>query len=171
MDLNNILLNPVRARIIQYLAFHKAVTAGELVSFMTDIPRTTLYRHINTLVKSNILSIVSENRIRGTLEKVYSLNISAISSENTLENAPRNAFGFLMNIYSDFERYFNTENPNPGRDKLFLNNIVLMLSDEEYDGFLMELQTLLRKHLNNEPSSERKPRNLSIISAPSTEQP
>lgn len=168
-DLNQVLLNPIRMRIIQYLATHESVTAGELASIMTDVPRTTLYRHINTLVGSDILSVVGENRIRGTVEKVYSLNVSAISSENTTQNATRNAYGFLMKIYADFERYFNNANANPGKDKLFLNNLVLLMSDEEYDEFLSDLQNLMVKHMEKEPSSKRKARSLSIISAPTIE--
>lgn len=170
-DLNKVLLNPIRMRIIQHLASKQTITAGQLISMMVDVPRTTLYRHINTLVKSNILSVVSENRIRGTVEKVYSLNTATISSENTLENATRNAFGFLMKIYANFEKYFSSQNADPSKDKLFLNNAVLLMTDEEYNGFLLELQGLLAKHMNQEPSSYRKTRNLSIISSPHIEQP
>lgn len=168
-DLNQVLLNPIRMRIIQYLAIHDSVTVGELISIMTDVPRTTLYRHINILVGSDILSVVGENRIRGTVEKVYSLNVLAVSSENTIQNATRNAFGFLMKIYADFEKYFNNANANPGKERIFLNNVVLLMSDEEYDEFLSELQNFMAKHMEKEPSTKRKARSLSIISAPNIE--
>lgn len=168
-DLNQVLLNPIRMRIVQYLATHESVTVGELVSIMTDVPRTTLYRHINTLAGSNILTVVGENRIRGTVEKVYALNILTLSSENTLQNATRNAFGFLMKIYADFEKYFSNANANPGKDRVFLNNTVLLMSDEEYDDFLNELKNLMVKHMKEEPSIKRKARSFSIISAPNIE--
>lgn len=168
-DMNKILLNPIRMRIIQYLATNKTVTASELVTIMNDIPRTTLYRHINILQESNILTIISENRIRGTVEKVYSLNFSTITSKNTIENAPNNAYGFLMKIYADFEQYFKKADADLGKDKLFLNKTVLLMSDEEYDDFLKELGNLMVKHINNKPSADRKPRNFSVISSPNIE--
>ncbi|MBH1939970.1 helix-turn-helix domain-containing protein [Mobilitalea sibirica] len=168
-DLNQILLNPIRMRIIQHLATHKTITAGELISVMDDVPRTTLYRHINTLVKSGILTVVSENKIRGTVENVYALNINVLSSENTLENATRNAFGFLMKIYADFDRYFSTKDADPQKDRVFLNNSVLLLSDDEYDDFLKELKQLIIKYMNKEASNLRRSRSFSVISSPSDE--
>lgn len=168
-DYNKILLNPIRMRIIQYLGTHKTVTAGELVSVMKDIPRTTLYRHINKLQESNIITIISENRIRGTVEKVYALNISTLSSQNTNQNARNNTYGFLMKILSDFEKYYKNENADPKKDKLFLYNTVLLMSDEEYNSFLKELGDIIIEHINKEPSADRKPRNLSIISTPNIE--
>lgn len=165
-DLNQIILNPVRMRIIQYLISNEIVTAKELVEWLPDVPRTTLYRHINTLAEANILKVVKENRIRGTVEKVYSLNTDTIASQNTIENASLNAFGFLMNIYADFDRYFKGDDVDPNRDKLFFNHMVLMLSDNEFDDFIGEFRGLVEKHLNNESSTDRKPRRLSIISSP-----
>lgn len=155
-------------RIIQHLSTLKTITAGELVTFMPDVPRTTLYRHINTLQKANILMVAKENRVRGTVEKVYALNIEMLTNENSIENATRNAFGFLMKLYADFEQYFKSKDVDPSRDKLFLNNTVLLLSDNEYDNFLGELQNLMLKHISNQPSPDRKARSLSLISAPTT---
>jgi len=168
-DMSQVVLNPIRMRIIQHLATREKVTAGELGSLMPDIARTTLYRHVKKLVKANILTVVSENRIRGTVEKVYSLNSSTLSAENTTENATRNAFSFLMQIYADFDRYFADAGANPGKDKIFLNKTVLMLSDQEYDQFFDELRKILVRYLGMEPTTESKPRNLSIISAPNIE--
>ncbi len=97
-DINQVLLNPIRMRIIQHLSTLKTITAGELVTFMPDVPRTTLYRHINILQKANILMVAKENRVRGTVEKVYALNIEMLTNENSIENATRNAFGFFNEI-------------------------------------------------------------------------
>jgi DNA-binding transcriptional ArsR family regulator len=53
----------------------KEMTAGEMAEKLQDIPQASLYRHINALLKEEeILTVVSENRIRGTLEKVFSLS-------------------------------------------------------------------------------------------------
>ena len=169
-DLNQILLNPARSRIIQYLSVHQVATAAELVSFMTDVSRTTLYRHLNILTENDVIKVVSEKRVRGSVERTYSLNLETISKENTKENATRNAFGFLMKIYADFDMYFQNENANPAADKIFLSNVSLLLSDEEFNDLLIQFNTLLKNNLNNEPNEYRKQRSISFISSPYIEE-
>lgn len=156
-------------RIIQHLATRDQMTAGDLGSLMPDIPRTTLYRHLKKLVKADVLTVVSENRIRGAVERVYSLNRATLLAANTLENATGNAFGFLMRIYADFEQYFANKEADPGKDRIFLNKTVFMLSDEEYDELLEELRIILAAYLERESKAHSRPRNLTIISAPNIE--
>lgn len=165
-DLNPILLHPIRSRIIQYLGIHKTATAGELTSFMSDVPRTTLYRHLNVLAEHTVIKVVAENRVRGAVERTYALDIQSISEANSLQNTLRNAFGFLITIYGNWAAYFDKPYPDPGRDKLFLSNLNLLLSDVEFDAFLVQLNTLLVKHLNNTPETGRKQRSISIVSSP-----
>lgn len=164
-NVNEIMLNPIRMRIIQELASGQSITATELCEKISDVPRTTMYRHINLLIDNNILSVVSEKKIRGSLERTLALNIGEISKHNTLENASQNAFGFLMNRYARFHNYFSGENPNPAKDKIFLNNSVLMMDDNEFDQFLLELRGLIIKY-NFEVANGRKARDISIISSP-----
>jgi len=159
------MLNSVRMRIIQELATRQSITATELCEKIGDVPRTTMYRHINILLDNNILSVVSEKKIRGSIERTLALNIGEISKNNTLENASQNALGFLMNRYARFHNYFNGQNPDPAKDKIFLNNTVLMMDDNEFDQFLSELRGLLIKY-NFEVAKFRKARDISVISAP-----
>lgn len=144
------------------------MTATELCGKISDVPRTTMYRHINVLLDNSIVSVVSEKKIRGSLERTLALNIEEISKHNTLENASRNALGFLMNKYARFRNYFSGENPDPAKDRIFLNNFVLMMDDREFDQFLSELRELVLKH-NFAVADGRKARDISVISAP-TEQ-
>ena len=152
-------------RIIQEISTRQSITVTELCEKISDVPRTTMYRHINILLENNILSVVSEKKIRGSVERTLALNIGEISKHNTLENASQNALGFLMNRYARFHNYFSAENPDPGKDKIFLNNSVLMMNDYEFDQFLSELRGLLIKY-NLEVAEGRKARDISIISAP-----
>ncbi len=168
-DLNQVLLNPVRSRIIQYLATHNTATAGELDAVFTDVPRTTLYRHMKVLAEHEVITVVAENRIRCSLERTYALNLAAVTEQNTVENATRNAFGFLMKIYADFSTYFGDKDVDPTQDRIFLGNVSLLLSDAEFDDVLQQINALLRQHLNNTPSPERRPRSISVISSPTIE--
>ncbi len=164
-NINDIMLNPVRMRIIQTLAVKQTMTATEISEKISDVPRTTLYRHIKILLDSDILSVISEQKIRGSLERTLAINTGEIMKNNTLENASQNAFTFLMKKYVLFHNYFKDINANTGKDKIFFNNTILMMTDDEFDQFLSELGDLFKKY-NFEFSKGRKARDISIISAP-----
>lgn len=152
-------------RIIQELSTGKSITANELCERISDVPRTTMYRHINILIDNNILVIVSEKKVRGSRERTIALNITEITKHNTIENGAQNAFGFLMSNYAKFHSYFSGQNANPAKDRIFLNNTVLMMSDTEFDQFIVELSEFILRY-NFESTERRKARNISIISAP-----
>lgn len=167
-DIYEVLLHPIRVRILQATAVKDRVTAGEICQSIPDVPRTTLYRHINVLIDADILTIVEERKIRGSLERSLSLNKDEINRHNT-DDVPRQAFRFLLTTYAKFEKYFNNESYIPGNAVCFFNNTAMMLDDSEFERFLSELQALLvRYHL--EPGPGRKTRDISIISAPVQEE-
>ncbi len=163
-NIHDIMMNPVRMRIIQTLVARQHMTATEISEEISDVPRTTLYRHIKTMLDHGILSIISEQKIRGSLERTLAINTGEIAKHNTLENAAQTALYFFMKKYVLFQNYFNG-NPAPAKDKIFLNNTILMTTDEEFDQFLLELGALLKKY-SFEFSEGRKTRDISIISAP-----
>lgn len=167
-NINNVIMNPIRMRIIQILANNKSLTASEICEKVSDVPRTTLYRHIKILIDNDILTVISEQKIRGSLERTLALNIGEITKHNTIENATQNAFSFLMDKFVRFQKYFIRKKPDPGKDKIFLNNTVMMMTDEEFDQFLLELRELLVKY-SFEYAQDRKVRDISIISAPEEE--
>lgn len=168
-DITDVMLNPVRMRIVQTLATRQKMTATDICEKISDVPRTTLYRHIKILLDNHILSVVSEQKVRGSLERTLALNVGEIVNHNTLENAAQNAFAFFMNKYAVFQSYFNKENPDPTKDKIFLNNTVLMMTDQEFDRFLSELRELIIKY-NFDFSEGRKARDISVVSAPVEEE-
>lgn len=164
-DINDIILNPVRMRIIQTIAVNNTMTATEIYEKISDVPRTTIYRHIKILLDNDILSVVSEQKIRGSLERTLAINTGEILKQNTIENAAQNAFSILMKKYTMFQKYFSGENNNTGEDKVFINSMILMTTDEEFDKFLLELRDILMKY-NFDYSKGRKARDITIISAP-----
>ena len=68
MELAEIVMNPVRQRIFQYLLLHETGTVKEIRKALPDVPGASLYRHMKLLTESGILTVVGENRIRGTVE-------------------------------------------------------------------------------------------------------
>ncbi len=159
------MLNPVRMRIIHILATTPSITVTEVSEKMSDIPRTTIYRHVKILLENDILTVVSEKKIRGSLERTLSLNIAEIKKYNTLENASQKVLSFLLKKYTQFNNYFHSDMVDTGKDQIFCNNTVLMLTNQEFDQFLNDLRDLLLKN-NFEYKEGRRARDISIISAP-----
>ncbi len=164
-SIHDIMMNPVRMRIVQSLATRQHMTASEISEKISDVPRTTLYRHIKMMLENDILVIISEQKIRGSLERTLALNIGEITKHNTLENAAQSSYHFFLKKFAMFQKYFDAENPDPAKDRIFLNTTILMTTDDEYDRFLLEVRELLKKY-SFEFSEGRKARDVSIISAP-----
>ncbi|MGL5676549.1 MAG: helix-turn-helix domain-containing protein [Cellulosilyticaceae bacterium] len=162
MDSSKLFLNPVRMRIIQYLVLNPEATSNEIITYIDDVPRTTLYRHLKMLEENGVIDVVRENRIRGTMEKVYGLNLSYTSNEGEEQSA--NAF--FLGLLADFQNYFKEETHDANKDMLMFRTSLLIADDEEFLAFLTEYGQLLRKYMGNEMQGERKQRRVSIISSP-----
>lgn len=67
-----VLLHPVRIKILTALAEREA-TPQEIAAMAGDVPKASLYRHINILRAVGAIREVREYRVRGTFEKVYAL--------------------------------------------------------------------------------------------------
>lgn len=89
MELAEIVMNPVRQRIFQYLLLHETGTVKEIRKALPDVPGASLYRHMKLLTESGILTVVGENRIRGTVESIYSLKKAPWRSTTTARRCRR----------------------------------------------------------------------------------
>ncbi len=63
----DVLLHPVRMRILQALFDTDPMTTGQLRERLPDIPPATMYRHIAVLVDAGVLEVGDERRVRGTV--------------------------------------------------------------------------------------------------------
>lgn len=68
----SLILNPLRIRILGTFTMG-SMTVSDLALFLDDVPRATLYRHVNLLVEAGFLVPVRSIRKRGTLEYRYQL--------------------------------------------------------------------------------------------------
>ena len=75
-------MNPARQRILQYLMAHEIGMVKEIKKCLPDIPGTSKYRYIKILADHSVITVVRENRIRGTVESVYRLKQSALEIDD-----------------------------------------------------------------------------------------
>ena len=163
MEMAEIVMNPVRQRIFQYLLVHEAGTVKEIRKALPDIPSASLYRHIKLLTGNGILTVVGENRIRGTVESIYQLNKSALEVDDADGAAVQTA---LLGICASFAKYFSGGSPDPKKDMLMMTTCTLTLNDEEFMNFLSEINQVAVKYMDTPVKEDSKTRQITLISAP-----
>ncbi len=160
-----VIMNPVRQRIAQYLMLHKTGTVSEIAEALSDVPRPSLYRHMNVLLEAGCVRVVSERSVRGAVERTYAL------VEQPMGNPSQQEVGSLIQgtlsaMMLRFAQYFARPGVDPQRDLLTVSSSVLMLSDAEMMEMLKRIGEVLNGYIQNKPGGDRKPRNLVFISAP-----
>lgn len=168
----NTILHPARMRIMQSLLGSKELTAYEISQRVPDVPQASLYRHLNKLLEAEVLEVVKENKVRGTMEKVYALSnqLETLTANEVKEASRQDHFGFffsfLTNLLGDYEQYLQQENIDLEKDGVSYRQVSIFLSDEELKDLLTEMRTIVGKVMDNEPTTERKLRTISTIVIP-----
>ncbi len=134
-----LIFHPIRFRIITALGSGQK-TAKQLSESMPDVPLTTLYRHLNTLVGGGILKIVAETPIRGTVERTFAVagqpSLKAADLRGMTRHECEQAFAvYLSGLLSAARRYLDGKPKgrgiNPIADGVEVSMTQLYLSDEE----------------------------------------
>lgn len=166
MELIKVLSNPVRIQIMQYLQIHGEATTKRISEALNDIPTPTLYRHINTLLKEEVLIVKEERKVRGSLERLLIINKDKFTE---IENGSvaDTAYQFLMEIYARFQKYSMKPDADPRKDRLSMRTRILCLTDKEFDAFMQDIGAVMDKYGEK---SDGKIRSISFISAPVEEE-
>jgi DNA-binding transcriptional ArsR family regulator len=170
------ILNPTRMRIIQAILKNKNMTVQQISKELPDVPQATLYRHLDKLVKANAITIVQENKIRGVLEKVYSVDANPYDiATKDLEKADKEEhlklfYQFLMSLLGDFENYLKLDDIDMQRDGVSFRSSAVYLDDEEYSEFLEDLVKAFKKIIDKGPSPGRRLRKISTVIVPVVEE-
>ena len=163
MGIAEIVMNPVRQRIFQYLLVHETGTVKDIRKALPDVPSASLYRHMKILTDNAVLTVVGENRIRGTVESIYQLNKSALEIDDADGAGVQMA---LLSICASFAKYFAGGHADPRKDMLMLTTCTLTLTDEDFMSFLSEINRLALKYMDIEVRKGSKTRQITLISAP-----
>ncbi len=162
-EIAEVFMNPVRQRIIQYLLVHEKGTVKEIKKELPDVPSASLYRHIKILNDSEFIIVVEENRIRGTVENVYSLNREALEVDDENGTAVQMS---LLSLCAAFAKYFSSGHADPRKDLLMLTSCTLALTDEEFINFLTELNEVATKYMSIPVTETSVSRQITLVSSP-----
>jgi len=173
----DLLLHPIRLRIIQAFMPPKRLTAQAIGALLSDVPPATLYRHLNKLTKGGVLAVVERRQVRGTTEKVYALlaggaylnpaDLAAASKEDHL----RYFTTFVATLLGDFARYLERDRVDLLADNVGYRQLPVYLSDEEFTRMLVELNVVLAPLAANGPGLGRRRRLLSTVVMPIDDSP
>lgn len=156
-----LLLHPVRLRIIGAFLGDRKLTTADLRAELRDVPPTSLYRHLGHLIDAGVLDIVSERRVRGTVERTYVLSAEpSVSSDDLASWTPddhRRAFyGYVAALLTDFDRYLDQEHIDPRRDGAGYRMAGMWMTDEELKELTRGFLSLLQRYMANPPTPDRK---------------
>jgi Helix-turn-helix domain len=171
----DLLLHPVRLRIVEAFLGDRALTTSALAAELADVPPASLYRHVARLVDAGVLAVVAERRVRGALERTYVLRLSAATVgldeiEAMSADDHRQAFmAFVAGLLGDFDRYLARGDIDLLRDGVGYRMAGLWLDDAEHAELLRELTRVLQPKLANPPGPGRKRRILGYVLMPGSE--
>ena len=146
----DLLLHPVRLRIVQAFLGDRRLTTGELAAELGDVPVGSLYRHVGRLARAGVLRVVAERRVRGASERTYALDVvaarldAAEAAALDAEGHARAFLAFVASLLAAFDRYLEgTVAPDLARDGVAYRMAGLWLTDEELGELVHEVAAVV----------------------------
>jgi DNA-binding transcriptional ArsR family regulator len=161
MASSEILLHPVRLRIVQTFLGDRALTTSQLAAELDDVPAASLYRHVALLADAGVLRVAAERRIRGSLERTFTLAGAAASvgpaelAAMTPEQHKQAFLAFTAGLMADFDRYLAAGTPDLVRDGVGYSINAMWLTDAEFLEFARDLSMVFQPRLANGPGKGR----------------
>lgn len=168
----DLLLHPVRMRILQTLYDSDPLTTTQLRDRLPDIAPATMYRHIAALTEAGVLEVVSEKRVRGTVERSYRVRPkeAVVDAEAravmTLEDHQRAFAVFASSLLSDFTRYAAREDADPVADGVVYRQAAVWLTDEEFAALVEEIESAVVSRVGPAEGGGRSRRIVSLVVVP-----
>lgn len=176
MDAVDLLLHPVRLRIVHAMSGGRTLTTAQLGALLPDVSKATVYRHVGLLAEGGLLEVDGEQRVRGAVERTYRLRrtravIDAETAASASAEDHRRAFAVAMAaLLAEFNAYLDRD-PDPARDLVGYRQHAIWLSPRERAELIDELRDVIVARMANEPAPERTRHLLSPILFPAEEPP
>jgi DNA-binding transcriptional ArsR family regulator len=177
MDTVELLLHPVRLRIVHALSGGRTLTTTQLRARVPDVSKATVYRQVSLLAEGGILEVAGEERVGGTVERRYRLCparavIDAEAAAAASLEDYRRAFAVAMAaLLGEFNAYLDRCQADPASDAVGFRQHALWLSPNERDELIEEMRRAIVPRLKNQPMPGRRQHLLSPILFPIEEAP
>ncbi|MEP7384461.1 MAG: helix-turn-helix domain-containing protein [Gemmatimonadota bacterium] len=168
----DLLMHPVRIRIVNALYAGRTLTTAELRARMPGTSQATVYRHVAALAEGGVLEVDGEERVRGTVERRYRLREDQVRFDDAAAAAMsredhRRVFTAAMAaLLAEFNSYLDRSDANPRQDSVSYRQCVVWLSETELETLVAQVTAALTTLSPREPTADRTPYLLSTILFP-----
>lgn len=169
-DRADLVLHPVRVRIVREFSDGRRLTSQDVAEAMPDLPPATLYRHISMLVEGGVLRVAEMRRARGAPERVLELLPAAVRFSGkdfgkfTRAEMRKYFTACMAALIEAGERYIRSRGAR-GDDLRYRFEVVHM-TDEERAAFLEERDALFARLAANAPGAGRRPTTIAVLTIP-----
>jgi DNA-binding transcriptional ArsR family regulator len=159
VDTFELLVHPVRLRIVHALSGGDPLTTAQLCARLPDVSQATVYRHVSVLTDAGVLAVDGEHRVRGAVERSYRLErekatIDAATAASAGPDEHRQVFAVAMaTLIAEFNAYLDHGDPRP------------------LEGLITDLRAAILPRLRHEPAPGRRQHLLSPILFPTVTPP
>ena len=173
----DLLLHPVRLRIVKAFLGDRALTTSQLAGELDDVPAGSLYRHVALLTKAGVLQVVAERRVRGAIERTYTLRLFAAqfqpgeAAAMTLDEHAQAFTAYIAGLLADFDRYVASRPRDPVGDGAAYRVAAMWLTDAELTDLRRDLLMVVQPRLANPPGEGRRRHMIYSVSLPAPGQP
>jgi DNA-binding transcriptional ArsR family regulator len=177
MDTVDLLLHPVRLRVVHAMSGGRTLTTAQLCDLLPDVSKATVYRHVGLLAEGGLLEVDGEHRVRGAVERRYRLRaaravIDAETAASVSVEDHRRVFALAMAVLlAEFNAYLDRDQADPAADLVGYRQHALWLSRDELAEMIGDLRDVIVPRMRNEPSPGRTRHLLSPIMFPAEEPP
>jgi hypothetical protein len=159
-------------RLVNALQASGTLSTTELCARLPDLPKATVYRHVEQLLRGGVFEVESEQRKRGAVERRYRLTRggAAVDADTvqsmTLEDH-RGGFTAAMGaLLAEFNAYLDRGGANPRADCVSYRQMTLWLGSTELSRLIDGVMQQLLPYLENKPRAGRVPYRLSTVFFP-----
>jgi AcrR family transcriptional regulator len=175
VDTTELLLHPVRLRIVQAGFDGRALTTSDLCARMPDVSKATVYRQVALLVEGRLLEVDGEQRVRGAVERRYRLHQARAAMDAdaiaamTLDDHRRGFTALTASLLAEFNLYLDRDGADPVADAVSYWQASLWLSNDERAELMEEVRAAIRARAGNPPAPERTRHQFATMLFPSEE--
>ena len=161
--------NPIRLQFYLAIQNGSCSKASEIHSKYPDVPRATMYRHLNHLTKCGLIQVIDETKKRGSVERTYvaakALDLS-IDSPDFNERYFSMFIQYIMEFVVLFHNHCIRPDINVLEEKSGFSMAPIYASDEELEEAMRKISSIIQELMVSVPTESRKRRTIGMIISP-----
>lgn len=173
MNKIDLIIHPVRIKIVQQLVVNGAMTTTQLREILKDIPQATLYRHVKLLYQVGIIRIAKTRKVNGKQKHVYELaleELRALQSDTDISSHEEHIqyfSTFLSVILKQATSYLTKHPPSQYQKDGFNYWYALMyLTDQEFEEVANSIDSIIKEAMTKKKTPKRKLRGYAYMYIP-----